>query len=70
MYSIELQAKIADWRRKEAEGTLSLEELREAVRTMREGRMAALASASSTTRKKAAAAIPSADDMLKGLEGL
>jgi hypothetical protein len=66
----ELQSKIAAWRLKAAEKTLTLEEMKEAVIYLRAGRVNAASSAAATKRKKAIAAIPSADDMLSDLEGL
>lgn len=69
---LELQAKIADWRLRAAEGTLTLEEMKEAVKYLRAGRFAAAqASATSATkRKKAITEVPSADDLLGELERL
>ena len=68
-YTLETQALIAKWRQKALDGTLTLEEMRQAVDVMRGDRKnAAQASASSGTRRtKAKAAIPSADDMLDEL---
>lgn len=70
--SFELSAKIAAWRLKAAEGTLTLEEMKEATKYLRAGRMqaGAAASASVAKRKKAIAEIPNAEDMLNDLEGL
>lgn len=68
--SPDTQAKLAAWRLKAAEGTLTLEESIEAVKLLRAGRMQALASSASSTRKKAIAAIPAADDLLAGLDSL
>ena len=69
---LELQSKIADWRLRAAEGSLSLDEMKEAVKYLRAGRFAAsqASAASSSKRKKAIAEIPSAGDMLDELEGL
>lgn len=68
----ELQAKIAAWRIKAVEGTLSLEEMKEGVIFLRAGRLTAATAAqkSASTRKKAIAAIPSAEDMLADLDSL
>ena len=38
---LELQAKIADWRLRAADGTLTLEEMKEGVRYLRAGRVSA-----------------------------
>lgn len=64
----ELQQRIAYWRQKSASGEpMSLEECREAVALLREGRLAAAQTAASTRRTKAKAAIPDAQDILDGL---
>lgn len=72
MISPELQSKIATWRAKAAEGKLTFEEMKEAVVALRAGRMEASKSAQNAAakRKKAIAAIPSAEDMMSELEGL
>lgn len=69
---LELQSKIAALRLRAAEGTLTLEEMKEAIVFLRAGRLgAAVASQkAAATRKKAIAAIPDAADMLADLEGL
>lgn len=67
---LELQSKIANWRLRAAEKTLTLEEMKEAVIYLRAGRVNAASTAAATKRKKAVAVIPSADDMLSDLEGL
>ena len=66
----ELQAKIAAWRLKAADGTLALEEMREIILLLRAGRVgaASAAKASASSRKKAAVAVPAAADMLSELE--
>lgn len=72
LISPELQSKLAAWRIKALDGTLSLEEMKESVTYLRAGRLGAAQAAQKTaaTRKKAIAVIPSADDMLSDLEGL
>ncbi len=67
---VELQQKIADWRRRAATNELTLEEMKEAIIHLRAGRLAAAKSPAAEKRKKAHAAIPHADDMLGELEGL
>jgi len=67
---LDLQAKIALWRQRAATGDLTEEEMREAVRYLREGRLAAATSAAAAKRKRAIAAIPSAADLLGGMEDL
>lgn len=70
MYSPELQSKVAVWRQRAVEGTLTREEMREAIALLRQGRVGA-AIASETSRKKSAkAAIPTATDLLAELDGL
>lgn len=64
----ELNAKIAIWRQRALEGTLTLEEQREAILLLREGRVnAARASEASRRTGKAKAKIKSADEMLDEL---
>ena len=67
MISPELSAKIVEWRQKSLDGTITIEEQREAIKLMREGRMAAAQASSTAKRKKAVAEIKSADDMLDEL---
>ena len=72
MISPELQSNLATWRAKAAEGTLTFEEMKEAVIALRAGRREASKTAQNAAvkRKKAIAAIPSAADMMSELEGL
>jgi hypothetical protein len=68
--SPELQAKIASWRAKAIDGTITQDEMREAIALMRQGRVgAAIASEKSAASRvvKAKAVVPSAEDMLKEL---
>ena len=65
--SAELQQKISLWRLRAAEGALTRDEMKEAVRALREGRANAQAASDSSVRKRAVAAIPHADDLLKEL---
>jgi len=62
--SLELQIKLAEWRRKCADNTITLEEMKEAVALYRQGRMAAAQSSATAKRKTARAVIPSADELL------
>lgn len=66
----ETLAKIAVWRQKAVEGTLTLDEMKEAITLLRQGRTSAAVSSETARRKKAVAAIPSADDLMNELEGL
>lgn len=65
----ELQSKITLWRQRMADGTITLDEMREAILSLRGGRKAALeaneASAKGTRAKRPAR---NADDMLKELD--
>lgn len=70
MYSPEIQGNIAVWRQKAIEGTLTDEELRQAILIMREGRIGASIASDASKTKKAKAIIPSAADLLSELEGL
>lgn len=65
------QLKVLEWRQKAREGTLSMDEMREAIKFLRAGRaMTAPATGGSKTRKAAASAKPNGDDLLSELEGL
>lgn len=68
---LELQSKISSWRLKAAEGTLTLEEMKEAITYLRAGRMQASLAAQATKRTAAKKAVaPPASDLLNELEGL
>lgn len=60
--------KLATYRRKAADGTISLDEMREAVKLMRQGRLAAAQNAKSASRKSSAPV--NSDDLLSELDGL
>ena len=70
MISPELQAKIALWRAKAADGTLSREEMREAILAIRGDRKNAAAASDQARRTRAKKEIKSADELLGELEGL
>lgn len=70
MNTPELAAKIAIWRQKALDGTLTVEEMKEAILARREGRISASYASDTARRKKAKAEIPSADALLSELEGL
>lgn len=58
-------ARIEHWRRKAVDGTLTTDEMKQAVLDMREDRKrAGPSTGEASRRKKAKAEIPSADDML------
>lgn len=65
MYSPDLQSKIALWRQKAAEGTMTPEDYREAIAALRAGRLAA---AHSSAAKKAKKPAISGDDLLEELD--
>lgn len=67
MYSPEMISKIALWRQKVNDRTITEAELGEAIRALRQERVGAAIASDASRRKKAKAAIPSADDMLKEL---
>ena len=70
MISPELQSKLFAWRQKAAAGTLSIEEMREAIALLREGRSAAqTAGREAAASKRASSKAParSADDLLSEL---
>jgi len=67
----ELQSKIASWRLRAAEGTLTLDEMREAVTYLRAGRVSAASAAQAAKRSASKrSAPPPADDMLGELGDL
>lgn len=65
---LELQSKIAAWRLKAAEGTLTLDEMKEAIVHLRAGRLSAAVAASSAKKVSATGAkktvISNSDDLL------
>lgn len=65
--SPETASRIAILRAKIADNTITEEELKEGIRILREGRLAAAQSPASATRKKAIAAIPDANSLLDSL---
>lgn len=69
----ELSARIAIWRQKAADKTLTEDDMREAIIAMRAERVSASV-ASNTAKakavKKATKVVPDADDLLGELEGL
>jgi len=66
--SPELSQKISEWRIRCADGTITQEEMIEAVRYLRAGRVASASSAAVTKRKAAIKAIPNAADLLDEIE--
>ena len=66
---LDVSMKVAEWRAKARAGTLTLEETREAIQYLRQGRalVSTATGGSKTTRAKPK---PSGDDLLSELEGL
>lgn len=64
------QARVTEWRAKAQAGTLTVEEMREAIKVLRAGRVSAAFASETARRKKAKAVVPSADDLLSELGGL
>lgn len=62
--SLEMQQKVAEWRLKAKAGTLTLDETREAIKFLRQERLA-MPQGKPSTRKSAAT--PNADDLLSEL---
>jgi hypothetical protein len=62
--SPELQSKIALWRSKAVAGTLSADEMHEAILALRQDRIGAAVASAASKRTKAKAEIPDADDLL------
>lgn len=67
----QLVSQIEMWRRKAIDGTLTAEEMREAVIALREGRKSAsiASDAAKGKRKAASAPLPSGDDLLDEMLG-
>ncbi|HWV45753.1 MAG TPA: hypothetical protein VN039_07015 [Nitrospira sp.] len=65
--SPDLTSKITLWRAKAVEGTLTLEEMKEAIQLLRGERVSAAQASDKARRTKAIKAIPTADDLLKEL---
>ena len=61
----QIHAKVAVWRQRARDGTLTPEEMKEAIVFLRGAREAAVP----RTTKKAATPLPSGDDLLKDLMG-
>lgn len=66
----EIASKVAVWRAKAANNTLTLEEMREAIAIMRQGRLGAAAASSAARRSRAKAEIPDAEDLLAEMRGV
>lgn len=70
MISPELQGRIAEWRAKATDGTLTPDEMKQAIMLLREGRVSASYTSEASRRKTAKATIVHADDLLGELGDL
>jgi hypothetical protein len=61
----ELQSNIANWRAKALNGTLTREEMAQAIQALRAGRVGASIASEKSRRSKAKAEVPDADALLK-----
>lgn len=66
----ELIANISIWRQKAVNGTLTEDEMKQAIIAMRQDRKGAAIASDKSRKAKATTAIPSADDLLSELGGL
>ena len=66
----ETQAQISIWRAKALAGTLTHEEMREAITLLRQERVGAAKTSAASRERKAAKAPVDADALLNELEGL
>lgn len=69
MITLDMQVKIAEWRQKCRDNTITTEEMQEAMRWLREDRTAAQTASKSKPGAAKKAAV-SGDDLLKELDGL
>lgn len=67
MQSADLLAKIAVWREKARQGTLTADEQREAIAALRQDRKSAAVASETSRRKKAVAVVPDAKALLADL---
>jgi hypothetical protein len=70
MLTPEQQDQIAIWRQKALEGTLTQDEMRQAITLLRQGRVSAGIKSDVARAKKVKQDIPNADDLLDELGGL
>lgn len=68
--SPELVSKIAHWRAKAANGTLTADEMREAIAALRADRVGAAVASTTSKASKVKAPPPDASSLLDELEGL
>lgn len=65
----QLAARIAEWNQRAIAGTLTREEMKEAIILMRQGRVSAAVASEKSKASKSKAPPPDADDMLAELMG-
>lgn len=70
MQSSELQAKLAVWRQRTRDGTMTVEDYKEAIAAIRGDRKTAANTSEQAKRTKAKAAVPDAKALLADLGGL
>lgn len=70
MTTLDTMTKIAIWRQKAVDGTLTVEEMKEAIQIMRGDRRGAAIASDKARKAKAGVAIPTADDLLAELGDL
>lgn len=68
--SAEVQTKIAIWRQKAADGTLTIDDCKEYVIVLRGGRRSAAEASEASRKTKARKVVKSAGEMLDELAGL
>lgn len=67
MMNPELQSNIAIWRKKATDGTLTVDDMRQAIIAIRGDRKGAAVASEQSRRKKAKGEVKSADELLKEL---
>jgi len=70
MINAELQSKLTLWRQKSSDGSITLEEMREAIIALREGRTAAVTASRAGKSSSRKSPPRSSDDLLSELDGL
>ena len=70
MTTLDTMTKIAIWRQKAIDGTLTVEEMKEAIQVMRGDRRGAAIASDKARKAEAGVAIPTADDLLAELGDL
>lgn len=66
----DLQSRISEWRRKSADGTITLDEMKLAIIALRSGRKAAAEASAASGTKRTKKPTKSAEDLLSELGGL